>query len=339
MEIEAVDPLTAPDDDLAGVHALETAFHHELLPEDPLDPLDRFMARCRTPWPYEEVRWWVARERSRVTGFAALWLSRITPENRHLAWCTAAVAPDRRREGIGAQLLGPVLDAAEADERTVIGFGTGRDHQAAAWCRRLAGAPRYTERMSRLHLHRVDRALLEEWVRRAKERADGYELGGFEGACPAEHLEEFARARNVMNSAPREELDMDDEEVTPEQVAERQRWFAAVGITPRVLWARHADSGEIAGYTALLHDRWTPWKVDQGDTGVWHQHRERGLGRWLKAAMLLRVLDERPEARWIDTENAGTNRAMLAINDALGFGPVLWVDEFQAPIDQVRAAL
>jgi hypothetical protein len=37
--------------------------------------------------------------------------------------------------------------------------------------------------------------------------------------------------------------------------------------------------------------------------------------------MLQRVLRERPDVRYVDTGNAGSNRPMLAINIALGFKP------------------
>ena len=52
------------------------------------------------------------------------------------------------------------------------------------------------------------------------------------------------------------------------------------------------------------------------------EHRNLGLGRWLKAANALRLLDERPEVTTIETWNAGVNAAMLAINHAMGFQPV-----------------
>ena len=74
----------------------------------------------------------------------------------------------------------------------------------------------------------------------------------------------------------------------------------------------------------------------QGDTGVWPEHRERGLGRWLKAVNGLRLIEERPEVRWLYTGNAASNRAMLAINDAMGFRPVRYIGAWQVSVDAAR---
>jgi hypothetical protein len=43
------------------------------------------------------------------------------------------------------------------------------------------------------------------------------------------------------------------------------------------------------------------------------------LGKWIKAAMLLRIRELHPDVQWIATENAGSNEPMLAINHKLGF--------------------
>jgi len=63
----------------------------------------------------------------------------------------------------------------------------------------------------------------------------------------------------------------------------------------------------------------TPAVVQQQFTGVRPDARGRGLGKWIKAAMLQRVHELYPEARWISTYNAMSNDPMLAINHALGF--------------------
>ena len=99
-----------------------------------------------------------------------------------------------------------------------------------------------------------------------------------------------------MNTAPLEALDWDDERFTAEHWRAIEATNEARGFETWQLCARHDDSGELAGYTELTLPRLWPGAAWQEDTGVWPKHRERGLGRWLKAVNALRLLDERP--RW-----------------------------------------
>ncbi len=50
-------------------------------------------------------------------------------------------------------------------------------------------------------------------------------------------------------------------------------------------------------------------------------YRGRGLGKWSKAAMLLRVRKELPQVKTVITGNATTNATMVSINKRLGFKP------------------
>ena len=77
----------------------------------------------------------------------------------------------------------------------------------------------------------------------------------------------------------------------------------------------------------------------QGNTGVFPEFRGRRLGRWLKAAMLEKVLRDRPEARFLRSSNADSNAAMLRINQELGFRPYLSRTIWQTEIEKIEAYL
>jgi GNAT superfamily N-acetyltransferase len=105
------------------------------------------------------------------------------------------------------------------------------------------------------------------------------------------------------------------------------------------LVAVHEPSGEYVGFTDVILTDASPEHAWQGGTAVRPDHRNHGLGRWLKGAMAERLLAERPHLRAIDTENAYVNEPMLNINIAMGFELVKTINEWQASVDDVRAAL
>ena len=142
-----------------------------------------------------------------------------------------------------------------------------------------------------------------------------------------------------MNTAPMGDLDWEHERITAAQWRSVEATQAARGLHTWRLCARHDDSGELAGYTELAFPSTWPQAGYQEDTGVWPKHRERGLGRWLKAVMAVRLLDERPEVEFIDTWNAGSNEAMLGINVAMGFRPLENWGSWQVATDGAAEAL
>jgi GNAT superfamily N-acetyltransferase len=109
-----------------------------------------------------------------------------------------------------------------------------------------------------------------------------------------------------------------------------ERWSVAV---------RDTGTGALAGFTEVIWDPGKPLMLTQGFTGVWPRYRGRGLGRWLKAVMLERVLAERPMVRHVHTGNADTNAAMLRINQDLGFQPYQAETLWQVELDQAQAYL
>jgi GNAT superfamily N-acetyltransferase len=82
--------------------------------------------------------------------------------------------------------------------------------------------------------------------------------------------------------------------------------------------SRESD-GAISGMTDVLTFVYEPGFVRQQFTGVHPSARGRGLGKWLKAAMLEHVRTMHPDTIYMTTENAASNASMLAINRALGF--------------------
>lgn len=336
--IEPLGPATASDGDLAGLHALETALEREALPGEPVAPLEHTMAEFRNVLPFRVRTGWVVRQSATIVAWGRTSYADV-PENRTHASVWLAVHPEVRGLGLGSALLDRAVVAARRWGCSVLDFEARVGSAGEPFLRSIGAERRLIERRSRCRAAEIDRPLLERWVRRAGERAAGYSLVAWDGPCPEELLEAFVELKGVMNTAPLEAFEWDDERVTPEQWRQIEATNAARGVDTWQLCARHDDSGELAGYTELAFPRLWPAAAWQEDTGVWPKHRERGLGRWLKAVNALRLLDERPDVEFIDTWNAGSNEAMLGINVAMGFRPLENWGDWQVATDEAAAAL
>jgi GNAT superfamily N-acetyltransferase len=299
------------------------------------------VAEYRHERPFVVRKAWCIRQGGK-TGEIVAWASvsyADVPENRNHAHVWLSVHPEVRGLGLGSALLARAGETARRWGCTLLDFESRVGGPGEPFLRSIGAELRLVERRSRCRTADIDRELLEGWVRRAKERAAGYSLVAWDGRCPDELLESWVELKGVMNTAPLESLEWDDERVTAEQWRAIEATSAARGFDTWQVVARHDDSGELAGYTELALPRHWPGACWQEDTGVWPKHRDRGLGRWLKAVNALRLLDERPEVEFVDTWNAGSNEAMLGINVAMGFRPLENWGDWQASTNAVAAAL
>ncbi|HUP84616.1 MAG TPA: GNAT family N-acetyltransferase [Acidimicrobiales bacterium] len=175
--------------------------------------------------------------------------------------------------------------------------------------------------------------MLERWVADAASRSADYELLGWDGPVHDEHMERWLDLVLVMNTAPRDDLDLNDFTLTAEEVREHERIAAAGGYEPWTLVVRHKETGAWAGFHDVMYDPTQPQYVYVDSTGVRPEHRGHALGKWLKAAMTLRVLDERPGVTHIRTGNADSNDAMLGINREMGYRPLIAQSVWELPVE------
>jgi mycothiol synthase len=234
-----------------------------------------------------------------------------------------------------------MLDAAEADGRTrlAIGIKDGRPEESLA--KRAGMKLAYREKVSRLMFGEIDWALMASWIERAAERASDYELLFLPSPIAEEHLQAYCDVMFVMNSAPQEDYVEDEDEImTPEIWRDLESKFGVRGEREILTYvARHKPSGKFAGFTTVAHKRLQPDLVEQWDTGVDSDHRNKGIGRWVKAAMAFELRKRYPTIRRIDTENAGSNAPMLGINIEMGFKPILIQNVWQGDLATIRRAL
>ncbi len=315
------------------------AHHHvlwtELHPDDPPRSLEAARARWAALPPFLRTYGWMARDPAgEVRASAAIFLAEMA-ENRHLGQAELEVDPAWRRQGLGWQLARLVLEAARDEERRLLIFSTNdRSEGGSAFANRLGARAGMTAHTNQLDLRSLDRELLRRWQESGRERAAGFDLDLWDGRYPDADLEAIAELFKVMNSAPTDDLDVEEFVYTPEQIREIEAQQLSGGRKRWTMVARERESGRFAGYTVLILDPARPQIILQGDTGVLPEYRNHGLGRWLKAAMLDKVLAEWPEGRFVRTGNADSNAPMLRINEQLGFRPYMAETIWQLPVSE-----
>jgi GNAT superfamily N-acetyltransferase len=309
--------------------------HNEAVPADGPVPDDELWHEVQNISPRHPQFYWCAWDESRTDLAGVMCVSwEDYEDNREASWIELDVMPQYRRQQLGATLTKVGIEFAKEQGRPLVGFDAN-SHVPAGWdfLKAIGAEHKYTGRMSFLRFAEVDRALLEGWVARAAERATDYELVRWDGRCPDEYVEAFVAEQNVMNTAPTENLEYEDEVFTVARLRDREAMHTHRNIDAITLVARHKPTGEFVGHSDVWLPQHWPTKAYQNDTGVNPAHREKGLGRWLKAQMLLNLLDERPQIDNISTWNAGSNDAMLGINYAMGFRTETEFGEHQVRAD------
>ncbi len=158
-----------------------------------------------------------------------------------------------------------------------------------------------------------------EWAKAGPKRSPQSTLEWLSIHVPEDIAEEYSQVlTEAMNEAPRDELQIGDTEITPEVNHHWEDSIVESGGRLLGVIGREAD-GAISGVTDMGYWPEESPMIQQFITGVRPPYRGRGLGKWLKAANLLRVRRELPGVNAVVTGNATTNAAMLSINERLGF--------------------
>lgn len=334
--LREVDLPRLPDEEATRVGRLMQALARERVPEDPDVPIDLVVRRLRARLETGETRDWLATLGDEVVGHAQITRWKVA-ENPHWRESWVAVHPGHRRRGLGRRLFAEVVAAAgDAEEIVVSSFTSDRVPAGEAFARRIGAKEGLSNRTSQLVLAEVDRGLVAEWA--ALDPA-GYRLVWIDGDVPDELMANVIAAYDTMNTAPRGDLQMGDWRTTSAEIRDWDRARGVTGAQRRLLLAIHEATGETAGFTEVAMNPGAPWHVGQNGTAVVPAHRGHGLGKWLKAAMIRRILAEWPEARFIRTGNAYSNAPMLSINDRLGFRVAWSMMIWQVGIRRARSYL
>lgn len=210
------------EDLIRELYAATEPLDAEANPDEPRPSLEQVLARARRlPGTYDGATI-VARDAGWIVGSAEV-RARDIKGFRHVAWVSIRVLPGHRRDGIGRALLGGAVEVAERLGRDLL-MSTTRDTVPAgeAFARRVGAGLGQVMTETRLDLRAVDRDLIRSWVEAGPARAPGYHLEFVKGATPDRLVPNVIAAFQIMNTAPRDELQLGDFTITPEWLKDEE---------------------------------------------------------------------------------------------------------------------
>lgn len=341
-EIRPLDLRAASSHEYACYNTFENVWRAEILPDDPPIPLQEETERCRAfPDYFEEEAWAVwDRDGRRMVAFAAIDLD-LSGDNPHMAEFTVEVLPECRRQGLGRELLRRIVAYARRRERRLlVASSTECAPPGAQFLARIGACRGLEGGMNQLSLSDLDRSLVARWMDRAGALSEEFCLELWDGPVPEPRLAQFTTLlEQLINDAPHDALELQEAADVAEIFRKMEAWEVAGGRRHWTMVAIYRPTDRVVGLTDVIWSPYRPAIINQQATGVSPDYRNSGLGRWLKAAMLTRILRDLPEARVIRTGNANSNAPMLKLNNELGFKPFMSRPAWQVETETVEKYL
>ncbi len=341
MLLKQLLPHKAKIEDFAAYHAFIRLLNAEEYPDDPPKSLEFTIKalKSRADLKGFDCQTWVMQRDKCVLARLNVDIEK-RESNRHVMFISLHTHPHYRKQGLGKALLHKVLELADAHKRSlIIAVTTDRSPAGDSVAAHLGATKGIEMHTNQLRLSELDAGLIEQWLSAANILSSQYELGCWRNSYPENDIEKIAKLMEVMNTAPRENLKVEDHKITPDYLHEMVKLDAARGTQVWTIYVRHRVSGEFAGYSETFWHPENPQVLWQGATGVLPRYRGHGLGKWLKAAMLQKTKRERPSVTYIRTGNADSNAPMLAINQKLGFKPYSKETIWQLETEMLRKYL
>lgn len=240
-------------------------------------------------------------------------------DNLHLAWLDLEVHPEHRRRGYGTALFEALVERARSEGRTSVGIGGWESPATSGFAARHGLEQKQVEVGRRQVVVDLDWAELDRLYDEARPHAASYDLVRRLGPTPEEELEAMAAMVSAINDAPTDALDIEDEVYSAERVQAYETAMAGRGIAAHKVFARHRESGELAGETVVGVELERPHIAEQHDTSVVGAHRGHRLGLLLKLELLRWLREDQPLVATIDTWNAESNSFMIGVNEVMGY--------------------
>ena len=325
IKFKPFNPLTCSREEWTLFHEFRKIRHEHINPDDPYTEDSMMekaqMAQAQHPESEIELTSLIDSSTNKQVGQMMCRVFRETSAsyegNKHIMQFDGIVLPEIRRKGIGTIIMKKVLTFAKNHDKSVL-ISNAEEEDGKAFLKTIGAQIANSGTENRLKFDDIDWEMVNEWVNEGPKRSPGTDMKLFT-SIHDDIIDEFAKVfTETLNQQPLGDLDINDIIFTPESIREDEKQMSSLGRTKLTYLTVESD-GKISGLTVMLYRSDRKTMVKQLLTGVKQEYRGRGIGKWLKAAMLLKTKEDYPEVKIVTTDIATENKPMLSINDRLGY--------------------
>ncbi len=328
MSFEIIDFIPKESDEklLEAYFDFDESLFKEIQPNDPLVPRDLHHKLLLLTTTGEQVIRRLARSSNSGEIVGRLYIMIFTEEstgfkeNKHTAVVNISVLKDHSNESISQELLRDAIEIMQKHEYVTTADTCSYFERQWNFWEGLGAKLALEASQSRIYMEDIDWDMIEEWRQEGHQLAkeEQVDLFSFE-KCPEEIIHKYTTTyTEIERLIPLGEFDYIPEPTTPFTRREKEENFSKTDFEWYTLTTREKN-GDISGLTEIKYSKSKLYRVDQCLTGVKIEYRGRGLGKWLKAEMMVFIKDNFPETEFISTDNADMNAPMLSINERMGF--------------------
>ncbi|NHJ47818.1 MAG: GNAT family N-acetyltransferase [Asgard group archaeon] len=347
IDIIEFDPLTATKEEWLRFHEFRKKRSLENNPDDPVSDNESVenSLKANVQNPETEVKTFSIidkRENKQIGDAAYVTIRETSPSyegTKHLAQFDIRLLRKYQNNGIGRRFLRNLYEFAKKDKKKLLVASTDNAN-GKAFLKRIGAQMALSGVDNRLNLEEVDWKMVEEWERDGQNRNSDVKMECYQ-RIPDAILDDYCKIyTEVTNQQPLGDLDIEAGAIifTPESYRNLEKMFADLN-RKWITFVTIEPTGKISGLTEIRYSPSRETFISQLLTGVQLECRGRGLGKWLKAKMLLKIRNEFPKVKIVTTGNATSNAPMLSINNRLGFKAYKETESAQITIEQLAKYL
>lgn len=301
----------------------------------------------KSSWGKEDPNWifktycFVREEKA----FGSFWATMANPDGNTHVWNKSNlefnifIEEQHRRKGLGNQALQHLAKLAKANGKTRIETSCGTK-EGELFCRQFGGKVLFEDNQRFMGLRDFDVRNLKQMARPDPDKARGISIE-FPKQWSEQDKIQIRKFYGYLSDEANDVENSDKEELSEHEIADDEDFNSALvknGGYPVLCLARESD-GTISGISEIAVFGFNLKHASQGLTGVRKEYRGKGLGKALKASMMLHLIENYPQIETTSSHNSVKNKGINRINDELGFKVTRKVFRFCFEVEDLGTVL